>query len=128
LKFEYSGKQIRCYVSRLHSDLCCFQLEVRVRLGKIFCFWHAVFHDMGICSTNTMQKLGKTVSTLHGPHRTCSQKFILYLESVSFSLYWEPIIPCWEGAASIYTTNRTGKILSTSLSNFCSTLLCGTTV
>jgi len=30
LKFEYSGKQIHCYVSRLHSDLCCFQSEVRV--------------------------------------------------------------------------------------------------
>jgi hypothetical protein len=38
--------------------------------------------------------------------------------TVSFTLYWEPIIPCWEGAASIYTTNKRDKILSTNLSNF----------
>ena len=43
---------------------------------------------------------------------------LVYLKSVCFTLYWETIIPCWEGAASIYTTVNTDKIVSTNLSNF----------
>ena len=38
-----------------------------VHLGQIYCFWHAISHDMGMCFTNTAQNLETTVSTLHGP-------------------------------------------------------------